>query len=328
MPQVPLFVSSAGEATQNGSTTIRFQQPLEIPAGAKDATVHVSTATIPYTMPNVTAETNTLVVVLPKQVDAHSANTDYVRDAQGLPMNFVIRVHPGLYDVAGLEKAINAEVNKLASTDMRVHSRGFFKRAASSEYVSVQADGTNGAAIAEPDVPNWCSLLPDYGQNRLDIRLNHAHSGILFSDSRTTLGKVLGFSHNVGGYEERYDGLFGSLSGTDTTSVKLDIIHRASTSSAWQTFGITIPKRPVAGASPGSDDAKNGYTITELVAKINALVMVHSSGVRSSSAILPRSGPTWMPSRRPASATAESVRCVLWSSLVTAGWRSSWRFDR
>ena len=64
MPQVPLFVSSAGEATQNGSTTIRFQQPLEIPAGAKDATVHVSTATVPYTMPNVTAETNTLVVTI------------------------------------------------------------------------------------------------------------------------------------------------------------------------------------------------------------------------------------------------------------------------
>jgi len=73
MPQVPLFVSSAGEATQNGSTTIRFQQPLEIPAGAKDATVHVSSAVIPYTMPNVTAETNTLVVVLPKQVAARLA---------------------------------------------------------------------------------------------------------------------------------------------------------------------------------------------------------------------------------------------------------------
>ena len=48
-------------------------------------------------------------------------------------------------------------------------------------------------------MPNWCSLLPDYGQNRLDIRLNHAHSGIVFSDQRTTLGQFRGQLRQVAG---------------------------------------------------------------------------------------------------------------------------------
>ena len=68
MPEIPLFVSSSqAGATQTGSFDVRFQPPLRVPEDAKNATIHISHATIPFTEPNVSAAlgNNTLIVALP-----------------------------------------------------------------------------------------------------------------------------------------------------------------------------------------------------------------------------------------------------------------------
>ena len=54
MPEIPLFVSSSqAGATQTGTFDVRFQPPLHIPEEAKNATIHIAHATIPFTEPNV-----------------------------------------------------------------------------------------------------------------------------------------------------------------------------------------------------------------------------------------------------------------------------------
>ena len=52
MPEIPLFVSSSqAGATQTGTFDVRFQPPLHIPEEAKNATIHIAHATIPFTEP-------------------------------------------------------------------------------------------------------------------------------------------------------------------------------------------------------------------------------------------------------------------------------------
>eukprot|EP01050_Picozoa_sp_SAG11_P022858 SAG11_NODE_4427_length_1899_cov_0.969444_3_plen_88_part_00 len=46
MPQIPLFVSSAHETTQNDNFVVRFDEPLVIPEHAKNATIHIAHATL------------------------------------------------------------------------------------------------------------------------------------------------------------------------------------------------------------------------------------------------------------------------------------------
>eukprot|EP01047_Picozoa_sp_COSAG01_P124065 COSAG01_NODE_53028_length_342_cov_0.728395_1_plen_49_part_10 len=48
MPQIPLFVSSAkAGSTSNGSFSVDFQPPLELPETAKNATIEVTQLTCP-----------------------------------------------------------------------------------------------------------------------------------------------------------------------------------------------------------------------------------------------------------------------------------------
>ena len=77
MPQVPLFVSSSQAGTaQTGTFDVRFQPPLHIPEEAKNATIHIAHATIPFTEPNVSAAlgNNTLIVALSNTDETESVH--------------------------------------------------------------------------------------------------------------------------------------------------------------------------------------------------------------------------------------------------------------
>ena len=70
MPQIPLFVSSAkAGSTSNGSFSVNFQPPLELPETAKNATIEVQQMSVPYTTPNTSAarENNTVVIQIPNK---------------------------------------------------------------------------------------------------------------------------------------------------------------------------------------------------------------------------------------------------------------------
>ena len=192
MPQIPLFVSSSSEPEQNGAFDVTFQDPLTIPDGAKNATIHIAHATLPFTEPNITEANNQLVITLPDVTGDHPIRE---RDEPtGDPQRHVLTVPVGLYDVAGLELAINTAVNHMVEP----RAQSFAKRPKATSYVTVAQDGADGADIPAGDIPNWCSLIPDYETNRLKMRLNYRHSAVYFSDERTTMGSMLGFSADIG----------------------------------------------------------------------------------------------------------------------------------
>ena len=216
MPQVPLFVSSsqAEGAAQNGSFNVRFQPPLRVPQGAVNTTMHIAHATLPFTEPNVSAalRNNTLVVALPNAAGTGSV-TEFTTTDQH---KFQVIVPDGLYDVAGLERAINIRMNAVSYP--RVHAN-FYRRPGGNDGSAVNSDGTTGAAVALDDIPNWCTLIPDYETNRLHIRLNYPGSAIFFSDPLCTLGSVLGFTSDMNTTSETFKVL-------ETESIGLDILWR------------------------------------------------------------------------------------------------------
>ena len=119
-----------------------------------------------------------------------------------------------------------------------------------------------GAAVALDDVPNWCTLIPDYETNRLHIRLNYPGSAIFFSDPLCTLGSVLGFTSDLNTTSE-------TLKMLETESIGLDILWRTGLTDDkgdaldYSQFSITIPA------------LASGYTAASLVTKINELVHDH-----------------------------------------------------
>ena len=167
MPEIPLFVSSTqAGATQAGSFDVRFQPALRVPEGAKNATIRISHATIPFTEPNVSAalKNNALVVALPT-ADGSGSVPEFTSAAQ---QKYVLVIPDGLYDVAGLERAINIAVNGVPDPRARGH---YYKRPSGSDFSEIADDGTTDVAIPRDDVPNWCTLIPDFETNRLHIRI-------------------------------------------------------------------------------------------------------------------------------------------------------------
>ena len=249
MPEIPLFVSSSqAGATQTGSFDVRFQPPLRVPEGAKNATIHVSHATIPFTEPNVSAalKNNTLIVALPNAAGDGSI-TQHTSSAQ---QQYTVVIPDGLYDVAGLQRAINMAVNGVSDPRARGH---YYMRPTGSDFSEIGADGSTGSAIAKDDVPNWCTLIPDYETNRLHIRLNYVGSAIFFANDRCTLGKVLGFTQDVNTVNE-------TLKLLEDNSVSLDVMWAEIQGDQYEQFPITIPA------------LATGYTAATLVTKINQLV--------------------------------------------------------
>ena len=255
MPQIPLLVSSGQSGTeQKGAFDVRFQPPLHIPEEAKNATIHLAHATIPFTEPNVSAalKNNTIVVALPT-ADGSGSVPEFTSAAQ---QKYVVVIPDGLYDVAGLERAINIAVNGVPDPRARGH---YYKRPSGSDFSEIADDGTTGTAIARDDVPNWCQLIPDFETNRLHLRLIYPGSAIFFSDARCTLGSVLGFTSDVNTEREVFQEL-------KTVGIGLDVLWRESLTDdsgnpvALQQFSITVPALAV------------GYTAAALRTKINQLV--------------------------------------------------------
>ena len=113
MPQVPLFVSSsqAEGVVQNGSFNVWFQPPLRVLEGVVNTTMHIAHATLPFTEPNVSVAlaNNTLIVALPNATGTGSV-TEFTTTDQH---KFRVVIPDGLYDVVGLERAINIHARAL-----------------------------------------------------------------------------------------------------------------------------------------------------------------------------------------------------------------------
>ena len=157
---------------------------LRIPEEGKNATVHIAHATIPFTEPNVSAAlgNNTLIVALPNATGDGSI-PQHTSSAQ---QQYTVVIPDGLYDVEGLQRAINMAVNGVSDPRARGH---YYMRPAGSDFSEIGADGSTGSAIAKDDVPNWCTLIPDYETNRLHIRLNYIGSAIFFGDAKNRTTK-------------------------------------------------------------------------------------------------------------------------------------------
>ena len=256
MPQIPLFVSSAKAGdTSNGSFSVDFQPPLELPENAKNATIEVQQLSVPYTTPNITTANNTLVVELPD----HDRTGFQTLPNSVVRQKFTVTVPSALHTLESLELAINNAVNKLAG---QVGASGYYKRDTAVTEKTVGLDGTDGANILAEPVPNWITFLPDYASNRLQIRFNYTHSSILFSNAGSTMASTLGFTTDLSTTAIVFESL-------KNTSIGLDILWRTAPNDvdtgaaiAYQQFSITVPTL----ATP---------TVAAVISKINGLVAAY-----------------------------------------------------
>ena len=178
--QIPFFLSSATNHGINSTKTqfhVHLNPPLEIPDKAIAARAYIHSASIPYTFPNVVAGKNSLRVQTP--LDANNdGTTDSFHD-------MTVDIPPGIYTLhdsdpsdgdSSLETAINNAVNERLThftTDLR---------ATTNPQGVVDTSGT----------PNFCTLTPNYALNRVQLKLNHTFSSVLWSHADTTLD-ILGF---------------------------------------------------------------------------------------------------------------------------------------
>ena len=109
-------------------------------------------------------------------------------------------------------------------------------------------------AIQQDPIPNFLTFKPDFATNRLHIKLNYTHSGLLFSDLRCTIASTLGFSDDMLVTTERYVGL-------EATAITVDIMWRKATNQAWSQFAATLPAQP-----------SRGYTATQIKNDLNTIV--------------------------------------------------------
>jgi hypothetical protein len=194
MPQIPLFVSSAkAGSTSNGSFSVNFQPPLELPETAKNATIEVQQMSVPYTTPNISAArgNNTVVIQIPNKT-----RDDFVYRPGSTTerLEVVCTIPDGLYTLDALQAEWNRQIN-LAT--VHAGSAAFNHRETAVTLKTVDTDGTDGADILADPVPSWLTFKPDFVKNRLHIKLNYTHSSILFTDARSTLGATLGFTSDI-----------------------------------------------------------------------------------------------------------------------------------
>ena len=249
MPQIPLFVSSAKAGTaSNGSFSVNFQPPLELPETAKNATIQVQQMSVPYTTPNISAArgNNTVVIQIPNKT-----RDDFVYRPGSTTerLEVVCTLPDGLYTLDALQAEWNRQIN-LAATD--AGSAAFNHRETAVTRKTVDADGTDGADILADPVPNWLQFKPDFVKNRLHIKLNYTHSSILFTNARSTLGATLGFTSDILTSTELYPYL-------TTNAITVDLLYRGTTSAAWSQTSLTLPA------------AAAGYDVTKIRTDLNAL---------------------------------------------------------
>ena len=250
MPQIPLFVSSARSGgASNGSFSVDFQPPLEIPETATNATIEVQQMSVPYTTPNISKalNNNTVVVQIP---NAARDNFVFAPGSTTVRANVVLTIPDGLYTLDALQLAINQQVN------MNAHLLGaapFLKRSQTVTHKTVAVDGTDGAGIDAAPEPDWLSFLPDFVTNRLRIQLSYTHASIVFTDTRSTLGPTLGFSSDVLTTTESFNRL-------TTESVTVDLLYKADSPGAvWAQTSLELPA------------VASGYTVTKIRDDLNSL---------------------------------------------------------
>ena len=257
MPQIPLFVSSAkAGAISNGSFSVSFQPPLEIPEQAKNCTIEVQQMSVPYTTPNISKalNNNTLVVQIP------NAGRDafvFEPGSTTTRANVVLTIPDGLYTLDALQLAINTQVNVNAHI---LGSAEFLKRSQATTHKTVAADGSDGAGIDADAEPNWLEFLPDFVSNRLRIKLSYTHASILFTDTRNTLGQTLGFTGDVLTTTESFNRLA-------TNPITVDLLYRASDDVDWSQTALTLPA------------VTTGYTTTKIRSDLNGLAKTAMAGV-------------------------------------------------
>ena len=102
----------AGTCWARGYVDGASEQAWRLGEEGKNATVHIAHATIPYTEPNVSAAlgNNTLIVALPNAAGDGSI-PQHTSSAQ---QQYTVVIPDGLYDVEGLQRAVNMAVNGVA----------------------------------------------------------------------------------------------------------------------------------------------------------------------------------------------------------------------
>ena len=171
----PLFLSSSKDATGDSdetSFTVRLEPPLRISDTATKVSAYIDSATVPYSFPNVTSTTGTVVVRMPLGV------------GQGNSGEITLTLPTGVYDLTEIAQQLNTAVNTY------LHNNGYPVLTGDWKYYDF---GTN-ATVTATGAPNFCSLLPDFHKNRIKLTLNYDDSEIDFADNDTTLDDLLGFT--------------------------------------------------------------------------------------------------------------------------------------
>ena len=171
----PLFLSSSKDATGDSdetSFTVRLEPPLRISDTATKVSAYIDSATVPYSFPNVTATTGTVVARMP------------LGAGQGNSGEVTLTLPTGVYDLTEIAQQLNTAVNTY------LHNNSYPVLTGDWKYFDF---GTN-ATVTASNKPNFCELMPDFHKNRIKLTLNYDDSEIDFADSDTTLDDLLGFT--------------------------------------------------------------------------------------------------------------------------------------
>lgn len=175
---IPLFLSSnrVSSSTSEAAFSQQLKPPLSIPDGAKAVRCYVDSATIPYSFPNVSSTTSRVVVRVPLSTAPSTQSA-----------NVTLELPTGVYDLTEIAEQLNLAVNTW------LHTNGYPVLTGSWQYYDFRSD----AVATKTDAANFCSLLPDFHANRVQLTLNYDHSAIDFdptTGSDTTLDDLLGFT--------------------------------------------------------------------------------------------------------------------------------------
>ena len=172
---VPLFLSSSKDVTGDAdetSFTVRLSPPLNISDQAKKVTAFIDSATIPYSFPNVSSSTSTVIVRIP------------LGAGQGNSGEVPLTLPTGVYTLSEIAQQINEAVNAY------LHSNHYPVLVGSWSYF----DFNTGLLQTKAATPNFCSLLPNEHINRVELTLAYDDSEIDFADADTTLDDLLGLT--------------------------------------------------------------------------------------------------------------------------------------
>jgi hypothetical protein len=174
----PLFLSSSRDIsndTDETSFTCRLTPPLRISEQAKKVSAYIDSATIPYTFPNLDSSTSSVVVRIPLRNPSNpSADSGEV----------TLSLQTGVFNLTEVAEQVNQAVNTW------LHTNGYPVLTGSWEYYNFSTDSVATKASAA----NFCSLIPNFHKNRIELLLNYDNSEIDFADTDTTLDDLLGFT--------------------------------------------------------------------------------------------------------------------------------------